>query len=809
MRFFRQRLASIWVIVPLCALGFLIWVDLARLHRVEEVSALPGWSTAVTSGRSRLIVPQHNNESYQWLMQTRLMLERGEWRMRQVDYDNAPLGRVTHAPAPYRWWLGLMARCAQTVFGHSLALSVEQAALYGDPLLHLLSLVAVVVFTAWQFGIFPSVLLAVGLVTIFPLAGGFLPGAPDHHGFAWICALESMLLLLAAFGAKTAVANNFRSRQRRWFFLAGQMGGLGFWINASSQIPLLLGIGLGALLSAALARKESKMNPTVAALGVPPWRAWGWGGAAMSLAAYVMEYFPSHLGWQLEVNHPLYAGAWLGGTELLARAVDWLYGSRPNWKIRDKIRVGLALLAVAAVPLAMVRLDSRGLFTVNPLATRLTCLSDFAAPNLAAWVMQDGFTRLVAATTLPVLLIVPAVIILFRRRTIPRLGAAIAVALGPVLLALGLACFQLSGWSMCDGVLLVMLVAASAAAESENNWRNRSLWSVSLAAVVALGVFELIPEHREKAEESLDEVDVEGLVERDLAVWLAQRAGTAGAVVYAPPNVTATLAYHGGLRGVGTFSWENHDGLAAAVRLASATSPEEAQALVQRRGIAYLVIPSWDRMLDQYAQRGSLRAENSFMVALHRWALPSWLRPVPYTLPAIGGFEKQSVVVLEVVDEQEPSVAFSRLAEYFVETGQMDLATATRSGLQRFTGDLGALTALALVEAGLGEKGDFASIFKILLTNFNPESAAVLPWERRVNLAIVLAHGKRFDLARTQVQYCLLGLDEIRLRSLTTAALFRLQLLAKKFGLEISDPRLQELAIELLPPGTMRERLAK
>jgi hypothetical protein len=81
-----------------------------------------------------------------------------------------------------------------------------------------------------------------------------------------------------------------------------------------------------------------------------------------------------------------------------------------------------------------------------------------------------------------------------------------------------------------------------------------------------------------------------------------------------------------------------------------------------------------------------------------------------------------------------------------------------------------------------------------------------LAWDRRVSLAVVLAEGQRNDLAREQVVRCLEKLDPTRIRSLTTAALFRLQILSKAYGLTISDPGQLELARTLLP-AELRSRL--
>ena len=68
-----------------------------------------------------------------------------------------------------------------------------------------------------------------------------------------------------------------------------------------------------------------------------------------------------------------------------------------------------------------------------------------------------------------------------------------------------------------------------------------------------------------------------------------------------------------------------------------------------------------------------------------------------------------------------------------------------------------------------------------------------------MSLAIALAEGKRYDLAREQTKRCLAELDEAHVRSLTTVSLYRLQVMSKAFGLEITDPRLRTLSRRLLP----------
>jgi hypothetical protein len=81
-----------------------------------------------------------------------------------------------------------------------------------------------------------------------------------------------------------------------------------------------------------------------------------------------------------------------------------------------------------------------------------------------------------------------------------------------------------------------------------------------------------------------------------------------------------------------------------------------------------------------------------------------------------------------------------------------------------------------------------------------------MPLDRRVSLAVILALGRRPDLARGQVQLCLEQLDESSLRFLSVDALYHFEVLARSYGLRIADPNLDALAWRLLPEE-LRERL--
>ena len=790
-----------WLIVPLLAFGFIVGIGAQRVQHAVRVSELAGTpptidrasTTGYSGGVRQLIVPGRDHVSAEWIVQTQQMLAGGPARVRHVDYDNAPQGRDVLSASAYRWWLGAMAWIDHTMSDRPRGLSVERATLFADPVLHALLLLGTVVFVARRFGALAAALLAAGLAAMFPLGGSFLAGQPSDYGLVIGCVLWSVLPLLA-----TGTAEEKERSAKRRFFFAGVVGGLGLWFDVRTQTPILIGIGLGALGAGWLARRSSA-NPPPA-----PWRMWAAGGATTTVAAYLVEYFPSHLGgWRLEAIHPLYAVAWVAGGELLARVPGLLMPGHSQWTRRKLLTTAGVVLLLAVLPIVLWWRGSRGFLAPEPLAAQLTRLPNGSvAANLGEWLSRDGFNAAFLATCLPLLLLVPVVRLLLARQTDARDRWALAVAAGPVAVAAGFACVQLRWWNALDAVLLTLLaVGASTAVRTARNPRmTRWLWSTGFALVLAPGLLLLVPRSKTQGSDAVTTGELEALIERDLAHWLATRTGASGATVLASPNLTASLIYHGGARGIGTPYRDNKDGIAAALRIAGATAQDEAMALVQRRQITHIVLASWDPFLEDYARLAPNKPESSLVALLQQWTAPRWLQAVPYTLPNIPGFEQQSVKVFEVVELQDDVTALSRLAECFLELRHSDFAASVGVTLERsFPEDFVALVSRAMIWNGLGNTEGFASAFDRLLPLLEKGADQDLLFDRRLSLAIVLTEGKRLDLARHQVQRCVEELDEMKLRSLTPLALYRFHRLLNAFNLPIADPELRELSVALLP----------
>jgi len=809
-----RRFFHAWLVFPLLALAFLFSIHAVRRHRVERTSALvqeppptdASSATGYAGGTRVLIVPEHNAETYQWIAQTQQMVSNGEWRVHRIDYENAPFGRDVHATSVYRWWLGAIASIERVFSGQPIGQAVERAALYSDPLLQLILLIATAAFVAWRFGARAAAFASVAVATAYPFTAEFVPGLSDERGLSRILAFWSVLLLLAAMPTRAGLAIS-AAAARRWFFAAGVVGAVGIWTSAAGQIPIIVGLWIGGLLVPWVIR--SKGTPASGAPVDPlPWRSWALGGALATLLAYLFEYYPAHLGdWELHSIHPLFGIGWIGLGETLALSNTWIRRGKVRPLVAEILRLAFAIVCIASVPVAMKLTHSLGFLQIDLPSLRLVrFVGGAAASQFFEWIYRDGFSAPLCATLLPLLLLVPAIWLLIRRSAAPGGRTAIAIALGPVVLALGFACRQLSWWSAVDATLLALLVAVVGTANVTPATRVRTWVSAVMAALVLLpGAIQILPA-RSSAANALNESEVYGLVERDLARWLAAHHSATAPVMLAPNNVDATLHFYGSLRGLGGLSWENEEGVGAAIRIVSASTPEEAKELIDRRGITHIVIPSWDSYLDVYARMGMGQLDGTFLQRLHLWQLPPWLRPVAYQLPKITGFEGQSLTIFQVVEDQDDAAALSRVAEYFVEMGELDRAALVGQALRRFPADIGALVARAQVELARSDSTAFGRTVDQLKSRMVGGADRTLPWDRRVGLAVVFARAKETELAREQVRRCFADADEFELRNLSTGALYRLLVLGRAFNFTPADPSLRQLALDLLP-AEFRTRL--
>lgn len=776
----RFTLSSLWLALVVVSAAWIVMLHARRIAQIREVSeqastlpAEPASATGYQHGTRGLLLPVGGFRGQAWVMDTQDMAARDSWWIRHVHYDNAPEGRPVRGPSPYHWWLRAVAKMDEWYSGLPAGLAVEQAALWADPALHLLLCLGASLLVAWRHGLVAGGLLALGTAVLFGHAQVFAPGRPDDHGLFLAANLGGWLGLLTAWKERGGRAAHC------WLGIAGAAHGLALWLDAGSQLVVFAGVLAGGLTAGWLERRGSgEVAPAL------PWRSWAAGAAAVAVAGWLIEGRTGGAsGVDVRTNHPWLAAVYFGVAEILGW---WQRREAGESRLRRTVPLLAGGLLLAAPMGWLLYRGGTGDLEYGPGHPALV-----GRGSLVGWLRADGLSLGLVAALLP-LLLVPAALRLMRQQ--PQQRLACGFALGGLLTVLACGIWRLNWWGLVDVMLLGLLVVVAAATPDR---LAGIAWRSALGVLLLPGLIAAWP--RPSPEKALAPVEARALVERDLAQWLAARSEP-GTIAFAPPALSAALCYYGGLRVIASPYPGNQDGLKLSARIAGTPSTDEAQALIQQRGIRYLALPSWDDTLDRLAKAGSPTPERSLVALLRQWLPPRWLRPVAYQMPVIPGLEQSSLAVFEVVEPQDNGIALSRLAEYFVDTGRLNLAAAVADTLeQSFAADTGAMIARAKVAMARRETRTLARIMPELLPAIADGRDEDLPWERRANLAIVLAQTKHPDLSRAQVEFCLREADLERLASLSPVSLFRLLALARAFHLDFTDKHLHTTALRLLP----------
>ncbi|MDQ8205703.1 hypothetical protein [Pelagicoccus sp. SDUM812003] len=805
---FSKNSSRWWILVVVIALGLAAGINGSRaLHAVFVANSAGGSELLVDESSStgyegesrKLIIPQRNAGSYQWIMQVQKMFSDGSWRLQEVDYDNAPEGRAVLTASPYRWWLASVAWIDHIVSGNPIGVSVERAALYADPLLQVALLVVATVFLARLFAGWAAAAFALGGVTLFPLSGAFVPGQPGDSSLFLFFALFGLLFLAAGLRELEREENlPARKRCRRRFLLGGVAGGLAAWIGAGSGFTLQASVFLSALVYSLFQRFRGSET---AGIGLP-WRSWAIGGGITVIVAWLVDRSPALFeatAWRSDFVNPLYALIWFG--------CGWLLSMLNAGSVRNKrAMVGLLLVSIAILALSYVALTREGAIQLmyGPVSSGLTRLPmDPGATSFSTWLGGEGASLTLFATILPIAAFAVWVVASIRSANNQAERMLFALLCGPTSLVLLLSFSRLGWWSVFD-LLLIAAIAVTAP-------RLRKPWILGVGgtagAASLLGLILVLPVLSRESRESVDRAELETLVERRIAGWLSKRIDEPGAVVLAPPNVSISLAYYGNLRAIGTPYPENVDGFAAAVRLSAASTADEAQALASGRELEFVVHPSWDPFLEEYARLGTNQPETSFIALLNRWLPPLWLKPVLFTLPKVGGFEDEWVVIFRRSDVQTNAGAIARLIEYFLDTGRGQLAMMAHSALTNgFAEEIE--TKLTTVELAFatGEQAKFSRSVDELANAIQKGAADYLDWDLRVSAALVLAGANRMEVAKELLRDCVREADPYLVKRLSVGSLTGMLRLAKIWNLEFRDEQTRELARSLLPAET-RARL--
>ena len=753
--------------------------------------------TGYAHGVRSIILSAGASDTCHWIMQTQEMIARGEWRIRRVDYDHAPSGREVHWAAPFHWWLAGLAWMDHAVSGRPVGQSVERAVLYSGPVMLGLLLGGLGVFLHRRISVAAAWWLLLGAVAYFPFYLDFEAGYADHHGLANLCALLTVLFLVVG-----GIGPGGREA-RRWFVFSAVAGATGLWISAATEAPVLLALGASVVIAGGLVRKATLRPVWLAEPGL--WRIWGWTGGAVGFAAYLLEYFPAHLGWRLEVNHPLYALAWIGAGEVLRAAmVMWRDGVRSPAPRELAAAAGGAAL-VLVLPVTIFFTAAKTFVVADPFVWQLHTLHISEFQPLVQ-ILRKGLGWTAAALCLPMLLVVPPLWLVMRRAVPGEVRAQFALALLPAVVG------WIMGWNQVRwlslgfalSVPVIALYFRHAAGAAEKSRLGFRLWLAGTILVFLPGLV-LAVQAAGNAGETTQE-DMRCLAQRDVAHWLRLRGGDQPVVVAASPSPTTRLVFYGGITGVDTLYWENAAGLKDAAELFGAPSAETARAIATRLGLTHLVFFSWASLEATLArlQRGlpddTALPRDTFAAGLLGSPVPPpWLRGIPFKLPDHPALAGSSVRIWEITQPQPPAVALAGAANYFLELGMVEEAGRLAPLLARFGDDLSANIMLAAIASRQQDAAGFSAAASRMVARLD-RAAALSPGER-VHLVVVLAVAGEADLARNQLRGCLQQLDEPGLRGLTPGTLADLLALSEALAVPLPSPELQQRAESLLPPG--------
>ncbi len=686
----RPTCAFALVIASVCGWALAhAWLVDAVIARLCERMDPPG---STFEERLPVYLPQNALDGYLWLQHAEAIGADGSWRHRHTLFDNHPDGREVHWNSAYTWYLRGLGEVRHRLTGEPLRHSLFRASLWANPLLLAAAVLIIAPLAARRFGLPAGAVMAVLMIAAPNFYGSFAPANPDHHGLIALAILGMVLGIASAgagwagneAGAPCRSARTVR-HARGSMILSGLSGAAGMWFSAISTSIALAGIGVGVLAAALLYGRRADASGHAFNGGL--WRIWGLAGAGGSLFFYLLEYFPWHVGLRLEVNHPLYALAWLGGAWGMAALCGWLArpaGARPPFPVVELLGPAAAC---ALLPLAIL---AGGPSVFAPLDPFLARLHTYIIEFLPLWesLRRSGYAWHSGYLCYPAVL-AGAAALLCSRRVDPHVKRVL-VFLGGVILMITAFKLHQNRWGVLAGPLYVAL-GGLAAAELGRLAPPQRLWR--LLAAAGLGALLLATlqtparqffvdgwaQARPGGQLRANPMQTRALLHRDIAAALREQAAGRPVVILSSVNSSILIAGLGGFRTIGTLYWENAAGLRAAANMFSAQTDEEALLLLRRHGVTHIVLMNWQNGIEPYFESlypippTGVSLDNAFgkrlVVDRH---LPVWTRPVPYPENALTRALGETILILEVAPGQSLEEAELYLARYqAIQTGDL------------------------------------------------------------------------------------------------------------------------------------------
>jgi tetratricopeptide (TPR) repeat protein len=682
MKLSHETPARRWaVLVPAwLVLGVLIFGHAWYLQRylgVAEGLGLRGDATAGTPLQAAY--PGFAADAQTWVRHALTLLEGDQIRLRWTDIDNAPHGREVHWNSAWAWAIAGAGKLDHWLTGHPLPQAVERMTIWLPGVTLFAAMVLISSWVAKRTGLLGGLLVAITIGGHNRFYEGFFPAYVDHHGLIAVSVLTLVLgVVLMGMGwwrpvtAPDAPLPESSLQVRRAAVVSALGGAFGLWVGAASVIPTIAFIGLAAVLVTLVAGRRAaaegfQFDPHA-------WRLWGRVGAGASVGFYLLEYFPQHLSFRLEVNHPSYALAWLGAGELLAELSGWwLGGCRPRVLRWPRLALAAGLAAVAPVTILLFKAQ---VFTVaDPFLATLHSQHIQEFLPLAKTLSRLGNRALIDVALIEniPLFLAGLVLLLHRRRPLIVLFSSAVVVL-----ALGLALWQ-SRWLLNTTGPFIALVLALALASFRGS-RPVLRWSVILgAATLLFGVNyarRIVLVREDVLARRLAPADAYSPLFRDIARALRSSQPTGDIVLVSSPNSSTGIGYYGRFKTLGTLYWENNAGLKAAGRILAARSVDEAKELIRNHTVTHLAILSEENFIGQYFQLLNPTAPDEELkqtfghLLMVEKVVPTWLQAIPYRVPEEFKSLNLFVLLLKVVWDQSEADAIFNVALTKLEWGE-------------------------------------------------------------------------------------------------------------------------------------------
>ncbi|MFW6353318.1 MAG: hypothetical protein ACOC3I_02925, partial [Verrucomicrobiota bacterium] len=668
-----------------------------------------------------------------------------------------------------------------TATGASGGRAAEEAAWWAPVLAQLALLVLFIAGLARRHGMVSAGVAGLVLLTSPLLFHQFQPGVLSVTPWALALAALSLFAFLPA-GAEGSLRHTFSP-------VSAVAAAAALWLEPAIGFPVVL---LGSVVGGvAIFSRRSVHSPFI----------WSIIGAGLVVGAWLLDGLPWEVRTgELRYVHPLYAVAWLGlgaGLEQLERARARGVNLR-----RGALALGVAMAGLLPLGWVQVREGYAGWLYPGVALRRLSPLDEgLVFPHAGAWLGAASGWEIAFLLLLPLATAGLLAWVWWRRlEGVSRGGIVPLLSLALLLGLLVLMSLVRVRWGVVLGVLclpacLWLLTALGA----------RLRRPLAGAAVVYAGLsiaWQWGDDAGHFARPARGEgvprpADLEALVHRGFAHWLAARTEAEGVEVLAPPELSDALRFHGARSALMSTAWEDYAGQIAASRLLSAPEASEAEAVLAAFGITHVVLASWDPVLPLLVRKPLEEEQDTLHDRLERWVLPPFLRPLPYHLPDEPAFAAEKLAVFEVTDLQDPALALARLAEYFVEMRRPEPAALVAQALaQNHPDDPNAWIARALVARQQGDGAGFRSL-SARLAEATRDRQWWSTWDREVQRIAVLAAAANWDLVRRELAPLLSSASRESLLTLTPLQADQLRRLMHLLELSFNDPALHALLVEL------------